>query len=421
MRSGRCAAWLAAALAGCLTGWAWAGPRTGVPRVLIAPDLSRTSVEVLSLDAERIEVRSAVKGKSKATFVAMRDVLAVLPDGVVEQGLLPLDRDKDAPMVVRLTLTDGECFSGTLPGVEAGAAKSEDVRFEISALGTVRVPLTRVAELSTGLDAGEAVSRGKDDVVALANGDRIAGFVAGVAGGESAGVSVEAGGKTQTIELGRVGRIVFANEPERAAGSMLWLSSGVTLRVKGVKATPASAGFAGVEYTAATLTGEDGKALEGSASLESVAAYVREASGLVALATLKPPSVTPGPGRRWSPGVTVVPARVRPLGLADVELPGPLSAEWELPAGARRISAGVELPAAAREWGECTVVVEVSSPSVKELARVKLDGEHAAGSFNAEIPAGAARLRISVLEGSRGPVENRAVLKSPMMLVESRK
>ena len=417
-------------------GAAWAGPKQSVPRVLISPDLSRKSVEVISMDSERVEVRG-IAGKNKTVFIAARDVLALIADGAVKQPMTAelvryvpgrsapgssagslVDRrtaiapvpeiGKEEPVELMVALTDGERLGGTLVASEG---KGEEFLYEISGLGTVKVPLTMVSELATWADTGEEAARGKDDVVLLANGDKLTGFVANIRGGENAGIALEAGGKTQELELSRIGRVVFANELEPTAGSKMYLSSGAVVKVKSLRALPAAGGYGGVEYTA-TLMGADGKAIDGSTSLQWVAAYVREASGLVGLASLRMPKVTAGPGRRWTPGVTVLPALVRPVGMADIELPGPVAAEWELPAGARRFSADVELPAAGREWGECSVVVDAGG---KELARVKLDGEHPSGTINVEVTG--VKLRVSVVEGSRGPVENRVVLRGALLLV----
>jgi len=119
-----------------------------------------------------------------------------------------------------------------------------------------------------------------------------------------------------------------------------------------------------------------------------------------------------------------------PMGAADIELPGPMLVEWSLPASAARIAGWAELPRECWTWGDCTVVVSLasagdqSSAGSKELFRETLSSERATAEFNLLIDATTLNarervLRVEVLPGDRGPIQDRVLLRRVLLLCQS--
>jgi hypothetical protein len=115
------------------------------------------------------------------------------------------------------------------------------------------------------------------------------------------------------------------------------------------------------------------------------------------------------------------------LGAADIELPGPMSAEWMLPPGASHVSIRLELPESARVFGDCVVRVEVvgdeasgvehrlSSASPSAMVRLAL------GAATGPVPSaeGVRRLVVRVEAGERGGIQDRVVIRRGLVLVDS--
>ena len=137
-----------------------------------------------------------------------------------------------------------------------------------------------------------------------------------------------------------------------------------------------------------------------------------------ALATIPWASVGPSPGstRRWTPPpITGDPARAA-LFAADIELPGPMTVEWDVPHGARVLAGDAELPPSCRVWGDCTLSVRAGDGAV--LWEQRLSGEKPEATFRLDLPQGLSRLRMIVDPGANGAVQDRVVLRAPVMLVD---
>jgi hypothetical protein len=208
----------------------------------------------------------------------------------------------------------------------------------------------------------------------------------------------------------------FANPPKPGPGVYAWLHDG----------TVAAASELSVDSSGrCTLVGR-------FAALDKQPSATMDANNLRAVcfdaAALRPLASCPwavsesrGASRRWIPPLKVADANAAPLGAADIELPGPMRVEWTLPPGATRLGTIAELPPSARVWGDCEVIVEaVSGSKAAELARAHLSGASPTAEISGAL-SGATKLRVTIDAGPSGPIQDRVVLRRPLVLVDTGK
>lgn len=366
----------------------------GAPRVLVMKDLSRRPVSLLGVGPESIAI---VGTRGRTTQVPRREVLAVLPDGEVEVA---------ASGEARAWTVDGEIIAGQLAA--AGTKPGETVRWQSKRVGELTLKLENLVAIERApMPESVPPRKPSEDRAILINGDVLAGFIESV--GEN--VTVEVAKQRREAPMDKVARLEFSNKVKPAAGMMVWLASGETLRVTRVAASGAET----------TLTRE-GAAV--TAPSPEVIGFVENAAILAPLAGLTG-TVTPAPGRSWSEEMSVGATGV-PLGAADVTLPSPMSVSWAIPGSARRFSTRAVLPPACRVWGDCLVIVEqrgvggaggAKAIGGRELARVRLNGETPEADINVELAEGLGPLVISLAEGEGGPIQDRVTLRQPILLV----
>lgn len=116
-----------------------------------------------------------------------------------------------------------------------------------------------------------------------------------------------------------------------------------------------------------------------------------------------------------------------PLDAADIELPGPMLAEWAVPAGASRLAGWAELPRECWTWGHCVIVLSLipsdTAAAPIELFRHTLAVDSPIGEFNVELPRAASAsapltLRATLEAGERGPIQDRVLLRRVLFLCE---
>lgn len=370
-------------------------------RVLLDLNFRATPVELISLSATELRARDA---EGRALTLPRASVLAILSrqEGARET---PSQEDRVAPaQQPRVRLVDGQVFPGA-PASEPAAA--DFLRWEVPGWGPVTLPLDRVASVSlTPLTASERAP-GATDRVLLSNGDSVEGFVAEVGGV----IRIEGERDVTTLPTDRARGVVFSNPGVPPAGCMLWLVSDVVAAVDSL--TVDSAGVCSF----VPGFGEKSAELK-TAPFASVRAVVFDSARVRALATIPWASVGPSPGstRRWTPPpITGDPARAA-LFAADIELPGPMTVEWDVPHGARVLAGDAELPPSCRVWGDCTLSVRAGDGTV--LWEQRLSGEKPEATFRLDLPQGLSRLRMIVDPGANGAVQDRVVLRAPVMLVD---
>jgi hypothetical protein len=267
----------------------------------------------------------------------------------------------------------------------------------------------------------------------MTNGDAVEGFVESI--GEV--VKVDSGGRMVELSIKQVAVIELSNPEKPASGVRVWLTDG---SVAGATGFAPAAGSG--EFRLMRPTPTDDAAQVGLSPLD-VVGIVPDTARVIPLASL-PVVSEAGVGDRlyadpaelrWQGEAlgaawraTVGPGeKAPPLDAPDIQLPGPMTVEWTLPAGAARVAGWAEVPPEARVWAEFTLVFEGVSArgEVTPLASESMSGSHPVAEFNIELPAtgsvggaGLDRLRVSIQPGPRGPIQNRVVLRRALLLVD---
>lgn len=392
----------------------------GVPRTLVDLKLQEHAVQLVAIDARTLTYTDAaglLRTESMDEFLFFR----------------PTDDGSGAstPLVppAAVELTDGQRFAGSIGTISGAGSPSELLPWEHAALGPVSFKLDRIRRIQLKRPPDGSVpilSKGDNDVVILTNGDRAEGLVEGfLTAGPSARLS--AGGQSRDIPLERIQEIRVLSNPPSAPQSgavIAWLRDGSVIACRAlhtsrtgeltIEPAPTEAGSGGPG--ASTL------AAASTLTLADILAADLHPGAVIPVASLPVASQQAAPGRRWSRPVGAA-APESLLRLGDVELPGPMTAEWDLPAGVTRFAAEAELPRPMWNWGDCDIRVSlVTGGTEKELARQHLSADQPHALINAALdnaPAGA-RLRIRLEAGSYGPVQDRVVLRRPILLAPVR-
>ncbi len=298
-------------------------------------------------------------------------------------------------------LSDGQRYPGErLLGEGAG---EETLLWRHPLFGRMSFGLDEIRRAGFDTPARERIERtawsGRTrDVAWLANGDVLEGFLVGV--GER--VEMQTDGGEASAPMDRVSGLVLSGASTVTRGVRYWLEDGTVCSVSG--ATSAGTGWSSV-----TLKGGSSARVPMSA----VRAMVMDAGVVLPLSSLGVASVAPVGDRAVLDGVRALESSVTPAWNAyDIELGGPLSATWELPAGALKFSALVEMPLGTRPWGDCEVVVMVDGV---EVWKGRLWG----GEPSARVGVSAAgrRLTVEVRPGAQGGVNDRPVLRRAIVVV----
>lgn len=368
-------------------------PQAGPTHVMLAADGSRRAVRLLTISPRDISFRDESGRSQKA---ARADVLAIVPMLDTTAEVSPLAQ-AGRP---RLELTDGEVFPGTL-ATDSPAA--EHVLWDSPLWGRLDLPLdsVRLIRLTRATPRPEPVP--KSDTLSLVNGDVAEGFVAGV--GPS--ITLERDGRPSPFPADRVRVVSLANPPTPPAGVFVWLHNGAI--AKGDLALRPDGGL--------RVTLARGGAWDGSATdLRAVLFDARATRGLAQLPWALVPDASPA-ARRWTPPPRVGDCQDAPLFAADIELPGPMTVEYDLPAGVTRLTGTAELPASSRVWGDCELVIGLAGGEPRW--RGHLNGKTPRLDFDISLaqPVQGSKLRVTVDPGPSGPVQDRVLLRRPMLLI----
>ena len=319
-------------------------------------------------------------------------------------GLLAADALPAVSRTGLLRLSDGQRFPGE---AFSGARAAADVLVwnQSAWLGRMEVPLDRIE--SVVFRPGTPVPEpGDEDVVLLGNGDQLDGFVTALGDPLVIDLAPERPGDerlTLEIALDRVAAVRMVAPRRPAHGTRVWLIDGTVVDV------------------ARLLMGDDGvvrldgvgfvtdlppKRLERSA----LVAAQFDSAGLVPFAALAPRSIQ-GPASRYVVRAPQALEELAPLGLARVELRGPIVARYSLPAFPVLLSAEASLPFSARSWGDCELIIRSDR---REVFRVHLTGRAPTAQVSVLLEGG--ELEIEVTEGAHGPIHDHVVLHRAMLL-----
>lgn len=382
-------------------------------RVLVDRRLSGRLVEVVALDGRTITYVDAgglVRTEPNTEFVAL------LPGR--SEGVEPPAPARPAPA---LWLTDGQRFAGAL---RRGEAAGETVRWEHPVFGPIDVPLeivSRVRLLPPGDLAAEPQGPAPEgrDVVTLRNGDRLAGFLESL--GDLARIDVDGTRHEASADL--ISEVTLANPPVAPSGMTAWLRDGSIVAVTSVRTSRTGELRLRPRISATDAAPSEAEpAPSGSSGLtgHDLVAVAFDAADLVALAAIPVRSQRPVGDRPWSEPITPSDRDDSLLWAPDLTIPGPMTAEWSLPQWAAFLGAEAHLPASMWAWGDCELVVSLvaeGSPPA-ELARYRLNAEHPVATISVPLAGSRQRLlRITLEPGLYGPIQDRVILRRPIVLL----
>lgn len=385
------------------------GPAAQTPqrRVLVFPDLATRDVVVTKLG----EVVKYLGPTGRTVSVPLSELLAILPaERTVSSGPGEMrdatgggggaDTGEAGSL---LMLASGEVIRGEPVWPEAS---SESFGWRSDMLGLLAVKLDTVLGWHQPSFADWAWARpaGTGDTISLSNGDVVSGFLETVS---ATALVIEVDRKKRSLDPAVVVSATVATPPKPGSGPMVFLSDGNALLIDGLGA--------GVGAGSTVTVMRQGQSLVLPA--DTVIAYAASAGSLVSLAGLAGVTATPTGGRDWTPPIEVVDPGA-PMGVSDVILPGPMEAQWVLPGNATRLSATLELDTASRIWGDCVVTVTLvpAKGLSREVVKARLWEEVATATFIADVDGGST-LRVRVDPGERGPVQDRVVIRRPLILV----
>jgi hypothetical protein len=389
-----------------------------------------------SLQAQTVDIRRIAQGKifftapgaSEESSVPLDSIVAITEpgwwSGDYAAGSLSPVRPGDSTVIGQVELVDGRVVQGR-PDLRSGhdadasdAAAAEPpkdiLRWEHPELGRLEFKLEEVRRIRMpgeftpppaapvpppAAAGGDAADR---DLVLLTNGDRLSGFVERV----GAEVWISEGGAVTKVALSRVGEIRLVNPAVRPEGTMAWLQGpggGSIIRVEHVGADPQKGLLLGIEPAS-------GKSRQVFLPADQVRALAPSAQRLVPLSSLKITRQEPARGRAYSDPVRPVGPAHALMGVRDLELPGPMSVEWEVTEGAARVGGWIVLPAAFQEWGDCLVRIEAVGVKTGPLVEERVSAASPTIAVNTALPPGTKTLRITIDPGAYGPIQDRIVL-----------
>jgi hypothetical protein len=330
-----------------------------------------------------------------------------------------------------LVLATGERLPGE--AVVGAQAAADTLAWSHPWLGRIDVPFKLIESvlLRPGAVAPPA---GKGDVVLLANGDRQEGFVTAI--GDPVTIEVSGGGagagggatsQSLNIPLDRVTAITMIAPKQAGKGRRVWFGEGTVLDVQSIAVGDdgyvrlgggSLIGAGGVVGDAAGAGDDDDAGPQPPRiPLAEVAGVLFDREAMIPLASIAPSRVE-GPATRY---VLPRPNTSDPdaaLGLSAIEFSGPIVARYAVPAGCQRFIAEVELPRAARAWGDCDLIVRSDD---EEVFRAHLSSATPTASINVPLPArgGGRELTIELAAGAHGPIQDLVRLHRPMLLKDA--
>jgi hypothetical protein len=272
-------------------------------------------------------------------------------------------------------------------------------------LGRIEVPLNVVASIQ--LKASPPPVSARDaDLVELANGDRLEGFVTGIS--DSLLIEIEpeddAGQvRSLAVPFANIASVTMVSPPRNREGTRVWLRDGTIFRVDSIRI--GDDGFmrlAGPWITDAAEPWE----------LSDLAAVVFDSSAIIPLASLSPTRID-GPDSRYvTPGPVVV-GGCSPAGLCPIEITGPVAVRYSMSREATHFAAEAVLPRSAARFGDYELIIR-SDDEVLFHQRLNVASPRA----RINVPVSGSELIIEITEGANGPIQDQLLLNHAMLLVK---
>lgn len=318
-------------------------------------------------------------------------------------GLLSLDASVSSGQAGCLFLADGQVLPGRLV-LDAPSSEST-VRWHHPRLGRASIPVDQVCAISlSGSVDGCSTEVHDSDVVVLANGDRLEGFVAEFADPLILEVDAPAGVETRRLPMAQIASLHLVTKHRRPEGTRLWFDDGTVINTRTLRA-----GDDGIVRM--SWQWPDHPDPNPPLKLEEVRAILFDASLVWPLSSVEPSRVE-GPETRYYIPRPAVTAGDAPGGLDSITFCGPIAVTYELPRGASRFAADAVLPETARGLGDFELVIGVDG---EEVFRRRLNSASPRAQIN--VPVAGSELTIEIAEGANGPVQDQLRLDLPAILV----
>ncbi len=306
-----------------------------------------------------------------------------------------------------LHTVDGQIVAGSL----TDGGKPEEIMWQSPVVGTLRVPLEMLRRLDCVYppSAMNAQAKFSKDTLMLRNGDVIGGFVDSI--GEL--ITIETGTAAtksrMTVPMGRVEAVVLAQAAVASRGTIVTTREGLVVQIQSMQIQDRAV------RGKVTLRAERDPLVLQDVDVESL---VIDAARVLPLSQCSVHDVAGTDGRGWTQPLAFHQAQ-RGSFATELEFPGPMRVDFDVPKGATRLLFHAELPHSCRTWGDPELVVSAGDGTTfKELKRISLTGDAPEADANLEI-GGANVLRFSVEAGAAGAIQDRVTLRRAMILFGS--
>jgi len=295
-----------------------------------------------------------------------------------------------APLLWTVQLTDGQQFLGTLvpaPNVDSVTlAIPATLLAETATTNAITLPLERISRAWKGAGwpkgALRAPSESSRDVLWLANGDVMSGFLA------EFGPVIKIEPQTSSTATKSATK---AQEVAMDAAAALWLTNPATpvsgMRIGWQDGSVMTSASCIVQERVCRVSLTAAKGVDVQYALDEVQWILPDAASWRTLSA-------EGSG-------SIVVANAEGVLLRE---PGTVS--WPVKPGESHFVAQVSLPPSCFDWGDCTLIVRVLGSSPKEVARVHLDAETPRHRLHVSL-AGATAIECTIDPGPSGPVQDR--------------
>ncbi len=404
----------AAALALAALCSAASAQREDAARVLLDGELRGQVIRLISLSDEAITYEDERGRRRQATIGGLVALLPVPPSyGSPTEPPPSMRSESGQTDSGYIETVDGQRF----PGAHAPTGgEEEQIVWSHPAFGRVSVPLENVARvvMRAGVSrrildqVGANRSTPIDDQLFLTNGDRFTGFLESLA--DPTVMDTDDGQVVVPAE--RVAAARLANPVDALAGLVVWLEDGTVALVASVEE---------LDSGALEITLPSGQRAE--YPLGALRAVAFEAGKLLPLADLEPLDQQPIGRRVLLDGLSLLDsaalADIDPLNAPDIMLPGAMSVSFELPEGARRFATIAELPVDAQPWGDFELVITVDGDE-RFRRRLHADAPREQIAIPLTPEREGSRLTITIEPANYGPINDRALLRRPLLLIDPR-
>lgn len=301
-----------------------------------------------------------------------------------------------------LVLTDGQHFPGQ-PKIQSSERENSVLLWQ-HRLGAgpnlnLEIDLESIAWARIGSEINPP-DADESDAVLLSNGDLIEGFVKSI----TDPLTIESDGNDIKVDLEKVSAVRLVNPPvqQRKDSHRLWLLTGTIIDVGGLLL-----GDDGILRFTLPMTENNQPS---SINMAQIAGILFDATALTPLAEIEAHDVV-GPPSRY---IVTPPHKMEgnaALGLASIEMHGPVTARYRLPARAERFMASFKLHPSAGAWADCQVIVKDDD---REVFMANLSQAKPETSVNVEMHG--SELTIEITEGLHGPIQDYIVIEEAMIL-----